>query len=85
MYIKAFKINEVNINVKLLLTKSEAIKVSKKGNHNVRKVLLQHIAGQLMTIPDVSDMVGDDHIKYPDPFPPIQPPTEENLDEQPNI
>lgn len=66
MHIKAFKINEVNINVKLLLTKSESIAVCKKGKHRVRKALLQHIAEQLMSIPDISKNVGDDHIKFPD-------------------
>lgn len=64
MYIKAFKINEVNINVKLLFTKSEAIALCKKGKHKVRKVMLQHLAEKLMEIPDISNVVGDDHIKY---------------------
>ena len=65
MYIKAFKINEVNINLKLLLTKSEAIAVCKRGKHKVRKELLKHIAEQLMDLPDINTNVLEDHIAYP--------------------
>ena len=65
MYIKAFKANEVNINVKLLLTKSESIAICTKGKNKVRKALLQHIAQKLMDIEDVSKVVGDNHIPFP--------------------
>lgn len=65
MFIKSFKINEVNINTKLLLSKSEAIAVCTKGKHKVRKALLQHIAKSLMEVEDVSKVVGDNHIQFP--------------------
>lgn len=66
MYIKSFKINEVNINVKLLFTKSEAIAICKKDKNEVREVFLQHLAEKLMEIEDVSKIVGDDHIPFPE-------------------
>lgn len=63
MNAKSFKINEVNTMTRLLLTKSEAIGLCKKGNHKARKIFIKRIIDSLLTIPEVGDVVGDDLLK----------------------
>jgi hypothetical protein len=65
MDIKSYKINEVNVVVKTVLTKSEAIALCKKGKHKVRKEFLKHHAASLMKIDDIRKVVQDDHIDFP--------------------
>jgi hypothetical protein len=67
MDVKSFKINEVNVSLKILLTKSEAIGICKKGYHKARKEFLKKIAANLLKIDEIQKEVGDDHIPMPMP------------------
>ena len=59
MDIKSFKLNELNTLSKVLLTKSEAIGLCKRGNHKVRKIFLKQLVGKLLEIEDVRKMVDN--------------------------
>ena len=62
---KAFKISDVNIMSRIVLTRAEAIAICKKGEHKVRKEFLKRIAAKLMEIDEVGSIVQDDHIPLP--------------------
>ena len=65
MNIKSFKINDLNTQTKILLTKSEAIGLCKRGNHNARKVFLRQLVEKLLEIKEVKTAVAGNSIIDP--------------------
>ena len=65
MNIKSFKINDLNTQTKVLLTKSEAIGLCKRGNHAARKVFLRQFVEKLLEIEEIKTAVAGNSIVDP--------------------
>ena len=60
MHVKTFKTNEVSIVSKIVLTKSEAIALCKRGKQTVRKEFLKRVVEKLLEIDDVGKNVSEE-------------------------
>ena len=62
MDIKSFKLNDINIMSKIVLTKSEAIGLCSKNYSRVKKGLLKGLINELMKIPEIDSVVQNNNV-----------------------
>lgn len=62
MDIKSFKLNDVNVMSKVILTKSEAIGLCSKNFSKVKKGVLERLIKELMTIPEIDQAVQNNNV-----------------------
>lgn len=62
MDIKSFKLNDINIMSKIVLTKSEAIGLCSKNYSKVKKGVLKGLIAALMQIPEVDLIVQNNNV-----------------------
>lgn len=62
MDIKSFKLNDINIMSKIILTKSEAIGICSKNYSKVKKGVLKGLINGLMNIPEINIAVQNNNV-----------------------
>ena len=62
MDIKSFKLNDINVMSKIVLTKSEAIGLCSKNFSKVKRSLLERLINELMTIPEIDQAVQNNNV-----------------------
>lgn len=62
MDIKSFKLNDINVMSKIILTKSEAIGLCSKNFSKVKKGVLKRLIEELMSIPEIDIAVQKNNV-----------------------